>query len=100
LFINEHETGNYLDLHYHFVEECKKDTSNFMHTVAAKENRADFNFPDHLVSSTDENAHRSITYHIRNGKLARGSRENIYALVTFGPRKVTIGVDMVLFKPL
>ncbi len=96
LIINEHEIGNYLDLHYYFVEECKKDSSSCFHTVAAKENRADFNSPDHIVAST--HGHRSLTYHIRDGVLARGSRENVYALATFGPRKITIGLDIVLFK--
>ena len=81
LIINEHEIGNYLDLHYHFVEECKKDSSECFHTVAAKENRADFNFPDHLVASTYEKSHRTLTYHIRKGKIERGSRENVYVLV-------------------
>jgi thiamine phosphate synthase YjbQ (UPF0047 family) len=96
LIINEHEIGNYLDLHYYFVEESRKDSSRCLHTVAANENRADFNFPDHLLAST--HGQRSITYHIRDGKLARGSRENVYALVTFGPRKINVGVDILLHK--
>ena len=95
LVVNEHEIGNYLDLHYYFVNECKKDSSESLHTVAAKENRADFNSPDHIIAST--HGHRSITYHIRDGELSRGSRENIYALATFGPRKITIALDILLY---
>ena len=38
LIINEHECGNYLDLHYKFAEKSKKDCSQFLHTVKALEN--------------------------------------------------------------
>ena len=51
LIINEHEIGNFLELHYRFVKESMEDSQKALHTVAAKENRADFNFPDHLLAS-------------------------------------------------
>lgn len=94
LIVNEHEVGNFLQLHYYFAEKTRDNPDDKLHTVAAVENRADFNFPDHITAST--HGQRSITYPIRNGGLVKGRRENLYALVTFGPRKVHISVDFML----
>ncbi|TFG21323.1 MAG: hypothetical protein EU530_00825 [Promethearchaeota archaeon] len=96
LLVNEHEIGNYLELHYHFVKESMADSQNFLHTLAAKENRADFNFPDHLLAS--KYGERSISYQIRNGIISRGLREHVYVLGTFGPRRIRIGIDVILNK--
>jgi len=86
--INEHEYGNYLDLHYKFAEISKKDSSQFMHTVRALENRADFNHYDHELASTFGS--RDLTIPIIDEELAIGTRENFYILVTFGPRTFKI----------
>jgi thiamine phosphate synthase YjbQ (UPF0047 family) len=96
LIVNEHEIGNFLELHYKFAKESMSNSQNFLHTVAAKENRADFNFPDHLLAS--KYGKRSVTYHIRDGEISRGSREHVYTLTTFGPRCMRIGMDVVLYK--
>ncbi len=96
LIINEHEYGNYLDLHYQFAEISKKDSSQFLHTVKALENRADFNHYDHELASTYGN--RELTLPILNRKLEIGGRENFYLLVTFGPRTVQLIVKIKLLK--
>jgi thiamine phosphate synthase YjbQ (UPF0047 family) len=74
IFINEHEFGNYLQLHYTFAEKCKELPDQMLHTVAALEKRADFNFPDHLLATSI--GCRSITIPIRNGKVVMGDREH------------------------
>ncbi|MHA1670645.1 MAG: YjbQ family protein [Promethearchaeota archaeon] len=86
--INEHEYGNYLDLHYKFAEISKKGSSQFLHTVRALENRADFNHYDHELASTYGS--RDLTIPIINNELVIGSRENFYVLATFGPRTFKI----------
>ena len=94
--INEHENGNYLDLHYKFAEISKKGSSQFLHTVRALENRADFNHYDHELASTFGS--RDLTIPIINDELAIGSRENFYVLATFGPRTFKILVKIVFRK--
>jgi thiamine phosphate synthase YjbQ (UPF0047 family) len=94
LLVNEHEVGNYLQLHYNLAEETKADADTKLHTVAASENRADFNFPDHLLAS--KYGDHGIIIPIRNGKLVWGSREHMYAIVTFGPREIKISADFSL----
>jgi thiamine phosphate synthase YjbQ (UPF0047 family) len=96
LVVNEHEQGNYLDLHYKFAEISKKDSSKFMHTVMAEENRADFNHFDHELASTYGS--RQLTIPVLNKKLEIGGRENFYILVTFGPRTVQLLVKIKLLK--
>ena len=96
LFINEHEYGNYLDLHYKFAEISKKDSSQFLHTVKALENRADFNHYDHGLASSFGT--RLLILPILNKKLEIGSRENFYILVTFGPRTFQLFVKIHLIK--
>ena len=96
LIVNEHEFGNYLDLHYQFAEISKKDSSQFLHTVKALENRADFNHYDHELASTYGN--RELTLPILNRKLEIGGRENFYLLVTFGPRTVQLLIKVKLLK--
>ncbi|NVM17501.1 MAG: YjbQ family protein [Candidatus Lokiarchaeota archaeon] len=96
LIINEHEYGNYLDLHYMFAEISSKDSSQFLHTVRALENRADFNHYDHELASTYGN--RQLILPIIDGKLEIGDRENYYALVTFGPRTFFINIKIRLIK--
>ena len=96
LFINEHEYGNYLDLHYKFAEISKKDSSQFLHTVKALENRADFNHYDHELASSFGT--RLLILPILNRKLEIGSRENFYVLVTFGPRTFQLFVKVHLLK--
>ncbi|MHA1821930.1 MAG: YjbQ family protein [Promethearchaeota archaeon] len=91
IVMNEHEFGNYLEFHYYLAEKTMESADNRLHTVAALENRADFNFPDHITASSY--GQRSITINIRNNKLNLGGRENYYALITFGPRKVNISAD-------
>ncbi|MBY9003273.1 MAG: YjbQ family protein [Candidatus Lokiarchaeota archaeon] len=86
--INEHEFGNYLDLHYKFAEISKQESSQYLHTVRALENRADFNHYDHELASTFGS--RDLTIPIINNELAIGSRENFYVLTTFGPRTFKI----------
>ena len=96
LIINEHEYGNYLDLHYKFAEISKIDTSKYLHTVRALENRADFNHYDHELASTYGT--RNITIPILEGNLEIGSRENFYVLVTFGPRSFHLLVKLRIIK--
>lgn len=96
LIVNEHEFGNYLDLHYQFAEISSKDSSHFLHTVKALENRADFNHYDHELASTYGN--RELTLPILNRKLEIGGRENFYLLVTFGPRTVQLLIKVKLLK--
>jgi len=96
LIINEHEYGNYLDLHYKFAEISKKDSSQFLHTLSALENRADFNHYDHELASTYGS--RQLTLPILNRNLEIGGRENFYILVTFGPRTFQVFVKIRLIK--
>ncbi|MHA1272769.1 MAG: YjbQ family protein [Promethearchaeota archaeon] len=96
LIINEHEFGNYLDLHYLFAEISKQDTSPFLHTVRALENRADFNHFDHRLAVDFGN--RQLNIPIINRRLELGGRENIYILVTFGPRTFNLLFKIVLKK--
>ena len=96
LIMNEHEYGNYLDFHYMFAEISSKDSSPFLHTVRALENRADFNHYDHELASTYGN--RQLILPIVDRKLEVGSRENYYALVTFGPRTFFINIKIRLIK--
>ena len=96
LIVNEHEYGNYLDLHYKFAETSKKDSSKFLHTLRALENRADFNAYDHILATTYGS--RQLTIPIINKKLEIGSRENFYILVTFGPRTIQIFVKIKFIK--
>jgi len=96
LMINEHEFGNYLDLHYKFVEISKKDSSHFFHTVRALENRADFNKYDHELASMYGN--RQLILPIINRNLELGNRENFYILSTFGPRPFYIFFKFKLIK--
>jgi len=88
LIMNEHERGNYLQLHYDFAVKSRDDPSDKLHTVAAEENRADFNYPDHILASSVGD--RSLTIPIAASKLDIGSRENAYVLVTFGPRGIKL----------
>ena len=67
LIMNEHEYGNYLDLHYMFAEISANDSSQFLHTVKALENRADFNHYDHELASSY--GQRQLTLPIINGKM-------------------------------
>jgi len=96
LIINEHEFGNYLDLHYMFAEISSKNSSQFLHTVRALENRADFNHYDHELASIFGN--RQLILPIVDRKLEIGGRENYYALVTFGPRIFFINIKIRLIK--
>ncbi len=96
LINNEHEFGNYLDLHYKFAEISAQDSSKFLHTVRALENRADFNHYDHELSTTYGS--RELTLPIVNKRLEIGSRENFYIVVTFGPRTFQIFVKVKLLK--
>lgn len=96
LIMNEHEYGNYLDLHYMFAEISSKNSSQFLHTVKALENRADFNHYDHELASTYGN--RQLILPIVDGTLEIGSRENYYTLVTFGPRTFFINIKIRLIK--
>ena len=84
ILVNEHERGNFLQLHYDLAKKTMENASDKLHTVAAEENRADFNYPDHLLASSVGN--RNVTIPIRDGELQLGGRENFYVLVTFGPR--------------
>jgi thiamine phosphate synthase YjbQ (UPF0047 family) len=88
MIMNEHERGNFLQLHYDLAERTRADPTAMLHTVAAEENRADFNFPDHILASSVGD--RSLTIPISGSKLDIGSRENAYILVTFGPRKIQL----------
>jgi hypothetical protein len=85
-----------LDLHYLFAEISKKDSSAFLHTVRALENRADFNHYDHELASTYGN--RQLTLPILNRNLEIGNRENYYVLVTFGPRTFNLFFKIKLIK--
>ena len=96
LIINEHEFGNYLDMHYKFAEISSRDSSQFLHTVRALENRADFNHYDHELAITYGN--RQLILPVLDGKIKIGSRENFYALVTFGPRTFNIHIKLKLVK--
>ena len=96
LIANEHEYGNYLDLHYMFAEISKKDSSQFLHTVKAMENRPDFNHYDHELASTYGS--RSLILPISNRKLDIGERENFYIVVTFGPRTFNLFIRIKLLK--
>ncbi|MFO8017989.1 MAG: YjbQ family protein [Promethearchaeia archaeon] len=96
LIVNEHERGNYLDLHYKFAEKSKQPTDSYLHTVRALENRADFNHYDHELASTYGN--RQLIIPIVNQNLEIGGRENYYILVTFGPRTFNILIKIDLFK--
>ena len=96
LIINEHEYGNYLDLHYMFAEISSRDSAPFLHTVRALENRADFNHYDHELASTYGS--RQLTLPIVDGRLEIGGRENLYILVTFGPRTFNIYIKIKLIK--
>ena len=96
LIINEHEYGNYLDLHYKFAEISSNDSSKYLHTVRALENRADFNHYDHELASTYGS--RNLTIPIVNGNLEIGSRENFYVLATFGPRSFHLLVKIKFLK--
>jgi len=96
LIINEHEFGNYLDLHYRFAEISMKDSSHFFHTVGALENRADFNEYDHVLATTYGN--RQLILPIVNRNLEIGNRENFYILSTFGPRPINIFFKFKLIK--
>jgi thiamine phosphate synthase YjbQ (UPF0047 family) len=96
LLINEHEVGNYLDLHYYFAELSTQDSSDFLHTVLAKENRPDFNHTDHRIASSFGS--KQIIIPIRKRTLDLGSRENLYILATFGPRILDLLIQIKLFK--
>ena len=94
--INEHEYGNYLDLHYKFAEISSRDSTQYLHTVKASENRADFNHYDHELASKYGN--RFLIVPIVNGMMEIGKRENFYILVTFGPRTFNIYVRIKFVK--
>lgn len=96
--INEHEYGNYLDLHYKFAEISKFTSEEFLHTVGALENRADFNHFDHELASTYGT--KQLLIPILNRKLEIGGRENFYVLVTFGPRTFNLFFKIRLFKEM
>ncbi len=98
LIINEHEFGNYLDLHYQFAELSNQDSAQSLHTVNAIENRADFNHFDHLVASNYGS--KQILIPIFERQLEIGSRENFYILVTFGPRSISMLFDFKLYKEI
>jgi thiamine phosphate synthase YjbQ (UPF0047 family) len=96
LIINEHEFGNYLDMHYKFAEMSSRDSSQFLHTVKALENRPDFNYFDHDLANIYGN--RQLILPVLDGKIKIGGRENFYALVTFGPRTFNIHIKLKLTK--
>ncbi|TFG00202.1 MAG: hypothetical protein EU540_05590 [Promethearchaeota archaeon] len=96
LIVNEHEFGNYLDMHYMFAEITRKDSSKSLHTVRALENRADFNPFDHEIATTY--GHKQLTLPIIKRNLEIGSRENFYVLVTFGPRVFQLYIKIKLLK--
>ena len=96
LLINEHEFGNYLDLHFQFAEISQQDSSKFLHTVRAQENRADFNHYDHELASTYGN--RQLILPILNRTLEIVGRENFYVLVTFGPRTFNLFLRIRMIK--
>ncbi|MHA1370200.1 MAG: YjbQ family protein, partial [Promethearchaeota archaeon] len=88
LILNEHERGNYLQIHYDLAKSSMQNPELKLHTVAAEENRADFNYPDHWLASSVGN--RNIIIPISNGDLSLGGRENLYVLATFGPRSIKL----------
>jgi thiamine phosphate synthase YjbQ (UPF0047 family) len=96
LIVNEHEFGNYLQLHYQLCEETMKSAEDKLHTTAAEENRADFNYPDHILASSVGD--KDFTVPIMDGKIQLGGRENLYILVTFGPRALKLSLTFKLFK--
>ncbi len=96
LLINEHEFGNYLDMHYKFAEMSSRDSSQFLHTVRALENRPDFNYFDHDLANSYGN--RQLILPVLDGKIKIGGRENFYVLVTFGPRTFNIHIKLKLTK--
>lgn len=96
LIINEHEFGNFLDMHYKFAEISSRDSSQFLHTVRALENRPDFNYFDHDLANNYGN--RQLILPVLDGKIKIGSRENFYVLVTFGPRTFNIHIKVKLTK--
>ncbi|MHA1291252.1 MAG: YjbQ family protein [Promethearchaeota archaeon] len=96
LIINEHEFGNYLDLHYKFAEISQKNNAKFLHTVKALENRADFNHYDHELASTYGS--RQLIIPVVNRQLEIGNRENFYILITFGPRTFQLYIRIKLLK--
>ncbi len=96
LIINEHEFGNYLDMHYKFAEISSRDSSQFLHTVRALENRPDFNHFDHDMAN--EYSNRQLILPVLDGEIKIGGRENFYALVTFGPRTFNIHIKIKLTK--
>jgi thiamine phosphate synthase YjbQ (UPF0047 family) len=96
LIVNEHEFGNFLDLHYKFAEYSIRDSSCYLHTVSALENRADFNHFDHLIATSYGS--RQLSIPIVDRKLEIGTRENFYILVTFGPRNVSMILKIKLYK--
>ena len=96
LIINEHEFGNYLDMHYKFAELSSRDSSQSLHTVKALENRPDFNSFDHDLANLYGN--RQLILPVLDGKIKIGGRENFYALVTFGPRTFNIHIKLKLTK--
>ena len=96
LIINEHEFGNYLDMHYKFAEISSRDSSQFLHTVRALENRPDFNHFDHDMAN--EYSNRQLILPVLDGEIKIGGRENFYALVTFGPRTFNIHIKVKLTK--
>jgi thiamine phosphate synthase YjbQ (UPF0047 family) len=79
-----------------FAEISSRDSAPFLHTVRALENRADFNHYDHELASTYGS--RQLTLPIVNGRLEIGGRENLYILVTFGPRTFNIYIKIKLIK--
>ena len=96
LIINEHEFGNYLDMHYKFAEISSRNSSQSLHTVRALENRPDFNSFDHDLANLYGN--RQLILPVLDGKIKIGSRENFYTLVTFGPRTFNIHIKLKLTK--
>lgn len=96
LVTNEHEYGNYLDLHFRFAEFSRDDSTDYFHTVRALENRADFNRLDHDLATN--NGNRQLFLPVSDGKLNIGGRENFYILVTFGPRTFHLYLKIRLLK--
>ena len=96
LIINEHEFGNYLDMHYKFAEMSSMNSSQFLHTVRALENRPDFNHYDHDLANIYGN--RQLILPVLDGEIKIGGRENFYVLVTFGPRTFNIHIKVKLTR--
>jgi len=96
LILNEHEFGNFLDMHYEFAEMSSRDCSQFLHTVRARENRPDFNHFDHDLANIYGS--RQLILPVLDGEIKIGGRENFYALVTFGPRTFNIHIKIKLTK--